>query len=221
MTEKYSGKAMDRRYSGEAVDISYSLKRCIHAEACIHRLSEVFDAKRRPWIMPDGSDAEQVAQTIESCPSGALHYERKDGGAGEASPESNSVHVWHNGPLQFNANLHIEGTTVEIHGETRATLCRCGASRNKPFCDNSHKEIGFDGTTAAAGITAVPSMGSGPLTVTVSPNGSLSVKGAFTLYDESGTVLFSGEETWLCRCGGSAKKPFCDGTHNRNGFTGE
>lgn len=220
MSEKYTGQAQDRRYSGEQVDIQYNIKRCIHAAECVTRLSEVFDNKRKPWIQANGASAERIAEVIERCPSGALHYERKDGGAPEATPSLNAVVVWHQGPLQFTGDLHIEGATVDVQGETRATLCRCGASHSKPFCDNTHKDIDFDGTLAPQ-VSAVPHAEGGLLKITVNPNGSLMLEGAFTLYDEQGTALFSGNKTWLCRCGGSSNKPFCDGTHKRNGFVGE
>lgn len=220
MSDVYTGRTMDKRYTGDSVDVTYSPQRCIHAAECVRRLSEVFDNQRRPWINPNGSSADRVAEVVERCPSGALHYERKDGGADEAPAAANTITLWHNGPLQLTGALQIEGATVHLEGETRATLCRCGASHNKPFCDNSHKDSGFDGTPASA-VTAVPNTEGGVLKIIVTPNGSLGVQGNFTLLDEQGKVLFAGEKTWLCRCGGSASKPFCDGTHKRNGFTGE
>jgi len=157
---------------------------------------------------------------VTHCPSGALHYDARDRNTREAIPETNTVILWHNGPLQITGDLRIEGTTVDVQQETRATLCRCGGSQNKPFCDNTHKHIDFDGS-AVGGMTAVPISEGGSLKITVNPNASLSLEGAFTLYDEQGAVLFSGRKTTLCRCGGSSKKPFCDGTHLSNGFTGE
>jgi CDGSH-type Zn-finger protein/uncharacterized Fe-S cluster protein YjdI len=211
---------MDRRYNGQADDITNKLQRCIHAEECVHRLGEVFDSKRRPWISPDGTTSDRVAEVVTLCPSGALHYDSKDGTAPEATPETNTVTLWHNGPLQFAGDLRIEGATVDVQEETRATLCRCGASKNKPFCDNSHKQIDFDGTAADGASFAAISEG-GPLKLSVMPNGPLNVEGAFTLSDEEGTTLFSGRKAALCRCGGSSRKPFCDGSHLRNGFTGE
>jgi CDGSH-type Zn-finger protein/uncharacterized Fe-S cluster protein YjdI len=220
MSDQYTGKAMDRRYTGDAVDITYSAKRCIHAEECIHRLSEVFDARRRPWILPGATSEGRVAQAVEHCPSGALHYESKAGGPGEAVPTTNSIVIWHNGPLQISGDLHIEGTAINIQDETRATLCRCGGSQSKPFCDNSHKSSGFDGTLTAD-LTAVPDSEGGPLKVTVLPNGPLSIEGGVTLYDETQAVVFSGRKVSLCRCGGSSRKPFCDATHKTNGFTGD
>jgi CDGSH-type Zn-finger protein/uncharacterized Fe-S cluster protein YjdI len=220
MSDQYTGKAMDRRYTGEHVDILYNLKRCIHAEECIHRLAEVFDNKRRPWILPGDAGVDRVAETVEHCPSGALHYESKEGSPGEAVPVTNSIVVWHNGPLQLSGDLHIEGVTVDLQDETRVTLCRCGGSQNKPFCDNTHKTNGFEGALVN-GLTAVPVSDGGPLKVSVMPNGPLIIEGAFTITDETDAVVFSGQKTNLCRCGESSKKPFCDGTHKTNGFIGE
>lgn len=212
---------MDRRYSGEAVDITYSPKRCIHAEECIHRLSQVFDARRRPWIMPGATSAEQAAEVIAHCPSGALHFDDKTGTLTEAMPATNTIVAWLNGPLQVTGDLRIEGTTVAIEHETRATLCRCGASQNKPFCDNAHKNSVFEGTTINS-MTAVPLSEGGPLKITVVPDGPLRIEGAVTLYNAQNEVLAtSSSAVNLCRCGGSSKKPFCDGTHLTNGFSGE
>ena len=88
----YTGQADDRRYSGEQADITYSLKRCIHAEECIHRLSAVFDPKKRPWIQADGASADDLVAMVTHCPSGALHVERKDGGVPEAPPRRKHDH---------------------------------------------------------------------------------------------------------------------------------
>jgi CDGSH-type Zn-finger protein len=180
----------------------------------------VFDAKRRPWILPGATSAEQAAEVIAHCPSGALHFEDKAGVVVEPVPVTNTVVVWHNGPLQVTGNLRIEGTSVQIEQETRATLCRCGASQNKPFCDNAHKNIGFEGTTIEP-MTVVPLSEGGPLKITVVPNGPLNIQGAFTLYNAQNEVLATSRGATLCRCGGSSKKPFCDGTHLTNGFSGE
>jgi len=211
MTEKRAG---DRPYTGTNVDITYNLRRCIHAEHCIHGLAQVFDKNARPWINADGASVEDVAATIQDCPSGALHYWRKDGGAAEAIPEKNTVNVWRDGPLQFTGDLRLDGS------ETRATLCRCGASHNKPYCDNSHLTIEFSAQEAAP-IDSQGEISGGPLTITPSTNGPLEIDGSLEIFDAAGNLLFSGSGTALCRCGGSGNKPFCDGTHNKIGFKSE
>ena len=72
-----------RHYTSEAIDVSYDARRCIHAAECIRGLPAVFDTDRRPWILPTGASADAIAAVIENCPSGALHYTRRDGGARE------------------------------------------------------------------------------------------------------------------------------------------
>lgn len=222
MVEKYQGKVDDRVYSGDEVDISYSLKRCIHARACVDRLSTVFDIEKRPWINANGATGDEVATVLDLCPSGALHYERKDGGDNEAISDTNRIVLWHNGQLQVEGNLSIEGATVDIKQETRATLCRCGASANKPFCDNAHKKIEF--VAEAFEPTKEPDANadvSGKVTIMATHHGPLQVEGNFRIESEDGDLLYTGSKTWLCRCGDSKSKPFCDGTHNEAGFDAE
>jgi CDGSH-type Zn-finger protein/uncharacterized Fe-S cluster protein YjdI len=217
MSEKYTGD--DRRYTGE-VDITYNLKRCIHAEHCVRHLSSVFDKAKRPWINPDGAPVELVASVIEQCPSGALHYERKDG-VNEPILERNIIKLRRNGSLEIRGDLAVYGTTVELQHETRVTLCRCGASNNKPFCDNTHKAIAFQAVETDLHVEALPQSTGGQLTITVHTNASLEVQGKFEIVDEMGKTIYVGDSAWLCRCGGSSNKPFCDSTHKRNGFIGE
>lgn len=221
MTDKYTGQTMDRRYQGDHADILYSLKRCIHAEQCIHHLAQVFNKDARPWINASNATGDEIAAVVGLCPSGALHFERKDGGSGETTPAENVITLWHNGPLQFSGNLSITGATVAVEGETRATLCRCGASKNKPFCDNAHHDFDFQAADPV-GINVAPfDERGGALTIAPGTNGPLHVKGNLQIRNTQGEVIFAGQETWLCRCGQSQNKPFCDGTHNKIGFQAE
>ena len=222
MSDTYTGQAQDRRYTGTDVDITYNLKRCIHAEFCVKRLAQVFDKQKRPWVDPNGASAEDVAAVNHLCPSGALHYERKDGGSPEPVPETNTIIVWRDGPLQFTADLSLNGAAVALATETRATLCRCGASQNKPFCDNTHKDIGFSAHEVEP-LQTRPELvqTGGRLTVTAQPDGPFEVEGNLEIRDEAGNTLYIGNKTALCRCGGSGRKPFCDGTHKTIGFKAE
>jgi len=218
--ETYTGTADDKRYTSDAADVTYSLHRCIHAKECVNRLHAVFDTGKRPWIQPGEASADDLLDVIVRCPSGALHLHRKDGGAEETTPTENTVRVWRDGPLQFTGDLHIHGANVAVEGETRATLCRCGASKHKPFCDNTHLDTGFEGGAQQTDATIVEATG-GPLHITATENGPLGVEGNVQITDPEGHILFTGDETWLCRCGGSGNKPFCDGTHNEIGFEAE
>ena len=95
-----------------------------------------------PWIDPDAASAEELVQVALNCPSGAIHVTRHDGGADEAAPEVNTITVRENGPLAINAEIVLAGAPIG----TRATLCRCGASKNKPYCDGSHVAAAFTAT---------------------------------------------------------------------------
>jgi uncharacterized Fe-S cluster protein YjdI len=88
------------------VDITYNVKRCIHAEYCVKRLSEVFDKQKRPWINADAAPVEQITPVIEMCPSGALHYDRKDG-LKEVAEQKNLITIRHNGTMEIRGDLTI------------------------------------------------------------------------------------------------------------------
>lgn len=81
---------------------------------------------------------------IQTCPTGALHFERLDGGPQEPAPATTTVTVTQDGPLYLHGNIEVrDATGAVIRRDTRLALCQCGASRNKPFCDNSHLLVGF------------------------------------------------------------------------------
>ena len=132
-----------RDYQGQQILVTFELKRCVHAAECLRRLPAVFNLKSRPWIRVDGANSDEIAAVIETCPSGALHYERVDGGPAEMPDSVSSVITKRNGPLYVRGDLSIATEDGEALRETRASLCRCGQSENKPFCDNSHRKIKF------------------------------------------------------------------------------
>lgn len=134
-----------REYQGQDVTVLFELKRCIHAAECIRRLPAVFNLGNRPWIQVDAASADEITEVIERCPSGALHFVLA-GDKEEKAPDLNSVLPIRNGPLYIRGNLRIRTENGETLRETRAALCRCGESENKPFCDNSHRKIKFQAT---------------------------------------------------------------------------
>ena len=213
-----------RSYENEDIVVHYDVGRCIHAEECIHGLPNVFDAKNRPWIQPEHAGAEQIAAVLLRCPTGALKFTRRDGGPPEPIPETNTLTVAPNGPVFVSGDVQItaaDGTVIQR--ETRAALCRCGASANKPFCDNSHLESDFqaDGNVADNQKDSDDVAATGTLNAIPYPDGPLGLKGNFEISSADGTAVFRGTETALCRCGGSQNKPFCDGSHIVIGFTTE
>jgi CDGSH-type Zn-finger protein len=106
------------------------------------------------------------------------------------------------------------------HGRLlRATLCRCGASNNKPFCDGSHNAAKFVASGEPASRESTPLIArGGTVEIRPEPDGPLAVSGSLEICTGTGRTIDRITQTRLCRCGGSASKPFCDGTHGRIGF---
>ena len=207
-----------RSYEGKDITVTYSVRRCIHAAECVHGLGAVFNPERRPWVDPDQASADQLAEVILRCPSGALAFQRKDGGTAEPIPEDNTVTVSPDGPLYMHGNVEVTMPDGSVHQDTRVALCRCGASKNKPFCDNSHLKDEFKDAAVFQKVMVKPEYngGNGLLKVQPARNGPLLVQGPLVLVGAEASVR--GIQAALCRCGHSNNKPFCDGTHNKVGF---
>ena len=207
-------------YEGKQVTVTYNVKRCIHAAECVNGAPEVFDPAAKPWVTPDGASAGKLAAVIELCPTGALHHLRKDGGPVEVPSARNSITVTPNGPLHLRGRLELVDAAGQVSGrDLRLALCRCGASANKPYCDGAHAKAEF-GDAAEWGTAALRSDKvdtDGMLRVTQRKDGPLHVKGPFDLIGAA-AKLSDCNEAWLCRCGSSRNKPFCDGTHKKIGF---
>jgi uncharacterized Fe-S cluster protein YjdI len=133
-----------RTYTGEAIEVHWEPRLCIHTQNCVRSLPQVFKADERPWVVVDGADADSVAAAVELCPTGALHYRRLDGAPQEEAPAKTTVDPRPNGPLFLRGRLSIVGDDGDvIREDTRVALCRCGGSANKPFCDGTHRRVGF------------------------------------------------------------------------------
>ena len=206
-------------FSGKDIDVLWDKRLCIHVAECGQADNELFDGDRKPWCDPTTTSNDDVAEVCERCPSGALTYRDKSGKLQETAPAANTVSVIYDGPLYLHGDLAIDGAPDDMPGVAfRAALCRCGQSKNKPFCDNSHRDSGFHdagaigekgpGSDASGGRLAVQPVKDGPLIVT----------GNLTLVAGSGREAWHGEKVALCRCGQSKNKPFCDGTHSKAGF---
>lgn len=201
---------------GERVTIVYNGKRCIHARHCVLGAPTVFKANvEGPWIDPDTVSAEALITVAHMCPSGAIQYRRNDGGDEEQAPPINLVQLRENGPLGVRAQIRLNGEMIGM----RATLCRCGASKTKPFCDGSHNEIAFKASGEPESKVSEPlAVRGGLLDVRTETNGPLSVRGNLEICAGTGRTIDRVGGTRLCRCGHSANKPFCDNSHERVGF---
>ena len=103
----------------------------------------------------------------------------------------------------------------------RAALCRCGKSANKPFCDNSHKKAGFEDFGAVGDTGPLEAASGGALRIKGIKDGPLLLEGNFSIAASSGREAWRGSKAFLCRCGASENKPFCDGQHKKVGFTSD
>ncbi|HEY3667302.1 MAG TPA: CDGSH iron-sulfur domain-containing protein, partial [Polyangiaceae bacterium] len=150
--------------------------------------------------------------------SGAIRYLRKDGKPDETAPPVNLIATREAGPYAVRGPLTIAGQAAGF----RVTLCRCGASKNKPYCDGSHHEIGFAASgEPATGQAEMLPVRDGELAIEPLLDGPLQVRGNLEITSGTGRVVARVQQARLCRCGGSANKPFCDGTHARIGFKSE
>lgn len=206
------------RVEGKGVTVTFNGKRCIHARFCVTQAPASFLADvDGPWILPDATDPDMLCAVIRQCPSGALGYERRDGKA-EPAPPANLVGLRENGPYAVRAAMLLDGVPAGF----RATLCRCGASKKKPYCDKSHKYIGFVATgEPESKDTPKLEVRDGPLAIDPQPDGPLQLRGNLEIVSGTGRGIACLTRARLCRCGASRTKPFCDESHRRIGFRSE
>jgi uncharacterized Fe-S cluster protein YjdI/CDGSH-type Zn-finger protein len=142
---------MEKRYTSPDIIVHFNPTLCIHAAQCVQGLPQVFDLGKKPWIDPTQGTADAIADVIHKCPSGALRYERLDKGQAEQA-NSQSMEFVKDGPIHMRGNISLKGEDGNaIFTGTRVALCRCGESKNKPFCDRSHVS-GFEAKAASAEI---------------------------------------------------------------------
>lgn len=210
-------------YEGQRVHVQWDGQLCIHVAECGHAKGELFVGGRTPWCEPDRATDDEAREVIMRCPTGALSCHRPDGSPlDEATADENTIHVTHNGPLYLRGELAIDGAPEDAPGlKRRAALCRCGQSKNKPFCDNSHVKAGFADSGAVGETGEMPEYAGGELSVSPVKDGPLMIKGNLAITAGSGRVAWHGAKAALCRCGESGNKPFCDGAHKKVGFTSD
>jgi CDGSH-type Zn-finger protein/uncharacterized Fe-S cluster protein YjdI len=201
--------------AGSQITIRFEAAKCIHSRGCVLGRPDVFVPNvEGEWIHPEAAEADEVAELAHNCPSGAITYLRHDGKPQERAPKVNLVRVRENGPLALHGELKIDGEDM-----FRATLCRCGASSNKPFCDGSHSAAGFAASGEPATVPSSPlAQRDGKVEIAPAENGPLLVSGNLEVVSGTGRTIDRASKCALCRCGASANKPFCDGSHRTIGF---
>lgn len=147
-TKKTAIKDKRRDYPGKEITVHDNRKICSHAAECVNNLSSVFKLGSRPWINPDASKMNDIIDVVRRCPSGALSYSID--GVEYRDPEEQRnpiVTVLKNGPYHITGGIELIGENIQFgEGASKEhyTLCRCGASENKPFCDGAHKSSKFN-----------------------------------------------------------------------------
>jgi len=156
--EERKRPGVERVYRNDRIAVTWEPKLCIHVGICFRGLPEVFQPQSRPWVKVDAATADQIAEAVMACPTGALHFQRLDDGLQEPQPEETTITLWPDGPLLVRGHVRVVGPGGHlVREDTRVVLCRCGHSGNKPFCDGSHLRVGFRTTERPEGpATAGP-----------------------------------------------------------------
>ncbi|RUT78579.1 (4Fe-4S)-binding protein [Ancylomarina longa] len=144
-------KSIKKEYSNGEVTVVYEPDLCIHSGVCFKGLPQVFQPGTRPWVKMQGGSTQEIINQISRCPSRALSFymnspekTEEEKGPTKALETGRKVEVLENGPLMVEGPI----TLVRANGKREAMeevcyFCRCGSSKNKPFCDGSHEELGF------------------------------------------------------------------------------
>lgn len=140
-----SNEHVVKTYKKDSLTVIWQPSLCSHSTNCWKQLLPVFNPKSRPWIDLSAAGNDQIKDQISKCPSGALAYIDKEEKTNTVTNEVTQVEVVPGGPYIIKGEIKLKGTTVSSKPKTNiVALCRCGSSKNKPFCDGSHTSITFD-----------------------------------------------------------------------------
>jgi len=135
-----------KEYSNGEVTIVWKPESCIHSAICVKGLGDVFQPKERPWIKIDAASTEAIIKQVKACPSGALGYYMNGEDNKTSETLETKVEVLEDGPLLVYGTLKVTHKDGKEETKNKTTaFCRCGASRNKPYCDGAHLNEGFKG----------------------------------------------------------------------------
>ncbi len=144
----------DRKYTNGEITVFWHPKKCIHATTCYRELIEVFNPRKRPWVNMNGASTEEIIRVVKLCPTQALAFKYnkdidgdKQAGINSGPKETDAeARIMEDGPLVLKGSFilyDIDGKELKHYKMT--SLCRCGASNTLPFCDGTHRKIGYTG----------------------------------------------------------------------------
>jgi uncharacterized Fe-S cluster protein YjdI len=135
--------SLTKEYATDEIVVEWEPRLCFHSQNCVRSLPQVFDDSRRPWVKVDAATADEVEAAVARCPSGALRT-RRIGVPRPRRQQPLEVRASADGPLLLSGGVRVlDADGVVLYEGERAALCRCGQSGNKPFCDGTHKKVGF------------------------------------------------------------------------------
>lgn len=130
-------------YQGKKITVYDNRSICAHAGICTDGLPSVFHNREGSFVDPDGASVGEIIDIVNRCPSGALSYIIDDESETRLIDEA-SISIAANGPYELKGKvILLDIGKGEGSSESNCSLCRCGASKNKPFCDGSHWDIKF------------------------------------------------------------------------------
>jgi uncharacterized Fe-S cluster protein YjdI len=141
----------DRKYTNGEITVFWYPRKCIHATICYRELIEVFNPRKRPWVDMNGASTKEIIRVVDLCPTGALAYQYNDQISVNEIPSvskgtETEIRVMEDGPLVIRGSFKITGIDGQEYKNLKmASLCRCGASMKMPFCDGTHRKIGYTG----------------------------------------------------------------------------
>ncbi|HER10143.1 MAG TPA: hypothetical protein ENO20_14660 [Bacteroides sp.] len=158
----------NRQYTNGEITVFWEPSKCIHATTCFRELLEVFNPGRRPWVNMEGASSRKIIEVVNKCPTQALTWKynsdlsreeqesvsQKNGTKDEVTPETLteteeqsrpvSIKIMRNGPIIVEGEFRIIGPEGnELKTLRMTSFCRCGNSGRMPFCDGTHRKIGF------------------------------------------------------------------------------
>lgn len=156
-------ESYQKKYSNDDITVFWKSYKCIHATHCYRDLIEVFNPRKRPWINMKGASTERIIEIVNKCPTDALTFEWNDenkkneaiinqptsqnkvsSSNSEAELKPVIIQVMRDGPLVVQGSFKIYDLNgTQLSAMTMTSFCRCGATQKIPYCDGSHRKIGF------------------------------------------------------------------------------
>ncbi|MHB8904552.1 MAG: (4Fe-4S)-binding protein [Melioribacteraceae bacterium] len=141
-------KEITKKYTNGEVTVVWKPNICIHSAICFNGLPQVFDPTSRPWINIGAAGTERIVNQVKQCPSGALSFYMNNEQL-NTEPKADAgilIEATQNGPLLVYGNILVKESGGKEENKNNVTaFCRCGGSKNKPYCDGTHKTNGFQG----------------------------------------------------------------------------